>query len=65
MEIFLHFADISDMQEKSLHIPDIKAVCRKIGSTPKLNECKKVLHSIISLRKSFYIEKTGTHPAAM
>jgi hypothetical protein len=53
------------MQEKSPHIPDIKAFFRKIGSTSKLNEGKKVLHSIISLRKSFYIEKTGTHPAAV
>jgi hypothetical protein len=27
MEIFLYFADISDMREKSLHIPDIKVLC--------------------------------------
>jgi hypothetical protein len=29
IEIFPHFADISDMQEKSLHIPDIEAFCGK------------------------------------
>jgi hypothetical protein len=29
IEIFPHFADISDMQEKSLHIPDIEALCGK------------------------------------
>jgi len=27
VEIFLYFADISDMQDKSLHIPDIEVFC--------------------------------------
>jgi hypothetical protein len=29
VEIFLYFADISDMREKRLHIPDIKVFCGK------------------------------------
>jgi hypothetical protein len=47
VEIFPHFADISDMRDKRLHIPDIEAFCGKMGLTVKLNECKKVLHSIL------------------
>jgi hypothetical protein len=27
VEIYLHFADISDMQRKSLHIPYIEVFC--------------------------------------
>jgi hypothetical protein len=41
VEIFLHFADISDMREKSLHIPDMKAFCGKTGSTSKLKRWSK------------------------
>jgi hypothetical protein len=32
VEIYLHFADISDMQEKSLHISYIEVSCGKIDS---------------------------------
>jgi len=31
VEIFLYFADISDMREKSLHIPDIEVFCGKMS----------------------------------
>jgi len=41
MEIFPHLADISDMQEKSLHIPNIEALCGKTGLT--LNTLMKLL----------------------
>ena len=41
MEIFLHLADISDMREKSLHISDIKALCGRPSSTPKLKRWTK------------------------
>ena len=32
VEIFLHFTDISDMREESLHIIDIEANCGKMES---------------------------------
>jgi hypothetical protein len=45
MEIYLHFADISDMQEKSLHIPYIEVFCGKIDSVHLLilKDIKRVL----------------------
>jgi hypothetical protein len=33
MEIFLHFADISDMRDKRLHILYIKVLCGKTSLT--------------------------------
>jgi hypothetical protein len=45
MEIFLHFTGISDMQEKSLHIPYMEVFCGKIDSVnfTNLKGLKKVL----------------------
>jgi hypothetical protein len=33
MEIFLHFADISDMRERILYHPDIKVFCGNLCGT--------------------------------
>jgi hypothetical protein len=48
VEIFLHFTDIYDMQEKSLPIPYIEVFCGKIDSVhlqseKKLKNAKKKL----------------------
>ncbi len=37
VENFLHFADIFDMREKILHIPDIKVFCGKLYATLSRN----------------------------
>ena len=52
--IFLHLADISDIGKKSLHIPDIKALCGKTGSPSKLKRWTKKSRSQL-LRRDLFI----------